>query len=406
MKKQTAQSVHAAVFRGVVILLLFLSFLPVCMLGMKELAVRRSQKAFLGAVHRALPEQEAEIAALLYRTEKEGTGFFFSTEMKDDFDKEENDDLVREGEDLLLSLGYREGRLRDPFEFGDPIVWIFAILAGGSLGLLLFRLLLKDRRAFHEEQQGLRRELSCSSAEIKELQAVSETNQRLKDFIENTAHQLKTPLSRIITSLELLEETLSDLVEEKGIERALSRVSECTSHVEDTEKLVERLLAIGRLEAGEAVFLSEPFSLSLLSEELLAAYDPGNRPALLLIPETGDFLYHGSPAWIREALSNLINNAVTYGASQKVPVLTLQELPEAFRITLRDYGPGFSEADLPRLFDRFYRTQEMKKGHVGLGLNLAKLIIEGHKGRIMAENHAEGGALFTILLPKYELMKP
>ena len=146
-------------------------------------------------------------------------------------------------------------------------------------------------------------------------------------------------------------------------------------------------------------------SLSLLFEEILQEYPENQRAVLRTRPSDARFLYHGSPEWLREAFINILDNAEKYGSGSQLPELMLEELPEEYRITLRDYGPGFSEEDLPHLFDRFYRAQKLVKGHVGLGLNLTKLIIEGHKGTIHAENHPEGGALFTILLPRLDLMK-
>ena len=136
----------------------------------------------------------------------------------------------------------------------------------------------------------------------------------------------------------------------------------------------------------------------------------GARTKLLFEPEKGTFIYNGSEEWLREAVSNLLDNTEKYaGSGEEDPdgyicELTTEELPDEYRITVRDFGAGFSEEDLPNLFDRFYRTGDMKKGHVGLGLNLVRLIVEGHQGRIWAENHPEGGALITILLPRFALM--
>ena len=76
---------------------------------------------------------------------------------------------------------------------------------------------------------------------------------------------------------------------------------------------------------------------------------------------------------------------------------------EGIKVTVRDRGPGISPQDLPFIFDRFYLPEHVKKSHSGIGLNLAKLIIEKHFGVFHAANHEQGGAVFTIVLPVFAL---
>ena len=359
------------------------SLLPLFTLIIKERAILRYEKAFIERIHERLPEQEAEIMAALFRTEI-------------------TEEAVKTGEQVLEDQAYTERgseelqkKLRSP---GEILLALAAgLLCCAVLAVLIFRL---QERMF-SVLQDKNRELTSRQKELDELSALSNLNQRLREFIENIAHQLKTPLSRLMTSLELLQESGASL----DAPQITTRTSECITHIETTQTLVDRLLTIGRLEAGEVVFSSELMSLSLLFEEILQEYPENQRAVLRTEPQDARFFYHGSLEWLREAFINVLDNAEKYGSGSQPPVLMLEELPEEYRITLRDYGPGFSDEDLPYLFDRFYRTQEMAKGHVGLGLNLTKLIIEGHKGTIHAENHPEGGALFTILLPRLELMK-
>ena len=368
---------------ALIIAAVLFSLLPLLTLIIKEQAMLRYEKAFIGRIHERLPEQEAEIMAALFRTEI-------------------TEEAVKIGEQVLEDQAYTERgseelqkKLRSP---GEILLALAAgLLCCAVLAVLIFRL----RERIFSVLQDKNRELTSRQKELDELSALSNLNQRLREFIENIAHQLKTPLSRLMTSLELLQESGTSL----DAPQITTRTSECITHIESTQMLVDRLLTIGRLEAGEVVFSSELMSLSLLFEEILQEYPENQRAVLKTEPQDARFFYHGSPEWLREAFVNILDNAEKYGSGSRLPELILEELPEEYRITLRDYGPGFSDEDLPYLFDRFYRTQEMLKGHVGLGLNLTKLIIEGHKGTIHAENHPEGGALFTILLPRLELMK-
>ena len=72
---------------------------------------------------------------------------------------------------------------------------------------------------------------------------------------------------------------------------------------------------------------------------------------------------------------------------------------------IRDHGTGISEKDLPHIFDRFYLSEKTGTSHVGIGLNLARLVVEQHFGSVTARNAEEGGAEFTVILPAYSIMK-
>ena len=175
--------------------------------------------------------------------------------------------------------------------------------------------------------------------------------------------------------------------------------------MDDIRLLTERLLSIGRLEAGEVLFTYEEVELKSFLEELAEDYEDMKKSSLSFTPPGDKFLFYGSPAWLYEALSNLMKNCAEYDESPFPLRLSCEKETGWYRIRIRDHGPGFSEDDLPYIFDRFYRPRNEKKGHVGLGLNLARLIIEGHKGKIYAGNAEGGGAEFTVLLPLYETMK-
>jgi len=125
--------------------------------------------------------------------------------------------------------------------------------------------------------------------------------------------------------------------------------------------LRERLLSIGRLEAGEVIFRSEETDLAELCQDAAVSSAGDKAYEISCTPEEASFIWQGSGSWTKEAL--------------------------------------------PYIFDRFYRPKDSRKGHVGLGLNLSRLIIEGQKGHLCADNAEDGGAQFTILLPRFEALK-
>lgn len=129
----------------------------------------------------------------------------------------------------------------------------------------------------------------------------------------------------------------------------------------------------------------------------------GTQVEVRVMPLDADTIYYGDYEWLKEAFSNIFTNCTQHDKSGIPLEVTCRKFAEYYMIRIRDHGPGFCEEDIPNLFSRFYTPKNQKQGHVGIGLNLARLIVEGHNGTIHAANHEEGGAVFEILLPIYLL---
>ena len=117
--------------------------------------------------------------------------------------------------------------------------------------------------------------------------------------------------------------------------------------------------------------------------------------------ETEEF--YGDYDWLREAFSNLLKNALEHDTSNEAVEVNILQQKELVFVQIRDHGEGITQEDIKHIFDRFYLPGHSKKGHTGIGLNLAKLVIEKHFGTIEAINHAEGGVLINICFPLYGL---
>ncbi len=215
-----------------------------------------------------------------------------------------------------------------------------------------------------------------------------EQNQKTLNFIENVAHQIKTPISRINTTLDIVSEDMAGESKE--------RIEECFLHTETINMLMKRLMDIGRLEAGKIIFKREQCNLVELLGEL-----SGERVQSNLATEKME--YYGDYEWLKEAFSNIIVNAKEHDLSGLPLEICCKKEPEYFFITIRDHGPGIAREDIGHIFDRFYQPRDAKNGHVGIGLNLARMIIEGHYGNICVSNCEDGGAMFTVMLPLYQL---
>lgn len=218
----------------------------------------------------------------------------------------------------------------------------------------------------------------------------------LADSISDISHQLKTPLTSVTMMTELL--AAPGLPEEKrsefltGIALGLERI----------RWLIASLLKLSRLDAGEVTMRTEPVSAPRLVE---AAAQPLRIPMELkaqTFSTTGDaaVTFPGDLPWLTEALGNLLKNCVEHTPAGGHIGVEWERNPLYTRITVRDDGPGIAPEDLPHIFERFYRGKNAGPDSVGIGLALAKSIIQNQGGTIQAQSEEGKGTRFTIKLYK------
>jgi two-component system, OmpR family, phosphate regulon sensor histidine kinase PhoR len=220
-----------------------------------------------------------------------------------------------------------------------------------------------------------------------------------RDFVANVSHELRTPLTAVRGYVEaLMEEPISSEQRRKFLE-VIDR------HTGRMERLVRDLLRLARLDAQQetaelhtvdviSLFRSVSTDLSERIEKQRIHIDVHVEPAASMI--------EADPTKMHDALRNLIENAVNYSAEGGRVVLAARVEDGRVLLTVSDDGPGVPEADLGRVFERFYRVDKSRTrdpGGTGLGLSIVRHLIELHGGRIHAENRREGGAIFTISLP-------
>lgn len=207
------------------------------------------------------------------------------------------------------------------------------------------------------------------------------------DNLSNIAHQLKTPITSISLSTQMMKKHPSPEYAEQ-INRQLTRLT----HLE------EDLLLLSRIDAGtlplkrKAVDIFTALTLAADSlEELLSQAD-----VTVQIPEAKETTILGDMAWTMEAFSNLLKNCMEHTPRGGTVHCTYEQNPLYTEIRIWDEGKGFAKEDLPHLFERFYRGKQEKGDGIGIGLFLAKTIIEMQNGTIRAGNLPEGGAFFEI----------
>ncbi|WP_027092819.1 sensor histidine kinase [Cohnella thermotolerans] len=216
----------------------------------------------------------------------------------------------------------------------------------------------------------------------------------LKETIADISHQLKTPLASLAIYIELLQDKRTKPADAREF------LETCRRELERMEWLTLTLLKIARLEA-EALEL-QPV-VSPLADTVEQAVEPVRKLAeqkgvRILFEERERIEFLHDPRWLAEAIGNLVKNAVEHSPPGAAVTIRSEQTPVFVRLTVRDEGAGIAERDLPHIFKKFYRASS-GGGGVGLGLPLAKSIVERHDGVLSAVRNDTGGTTFTVAIP-------
>ncbi len=220
------------------------------------------------------------------------------------------------------------------------------------------------------------------------------------EFIYGVSHELKTPLTAIQASLELANEADGLSTEDRD---KLIRVS-----YEESVRLsqmVAELLDLARVEAGITEFKQEQVDMRELFQSLLALHQPlADRKQIVLRWDISDYLADlvGDARLLRQAMVNIVGNAVKYTKSGGEVSLTARLEGAELVVRVRDTGIGIAAEDLPRIFEKFFRAQSAEQSTIqgtGLGLPMARYIVERHRGRIELSSELGVGTEFRVYLP-------
>jgi two-component system sensor histidine kinase MprB len=217
-------------------------------------------------------------------------------------------------------------------------------------------------------------------------------------LVADASHELRTPVTSLRTNIEILKQE-----PEMGVEERQRMLDDAVEQIEELTLLMNDLIELGRGEQPLAG--SEDVRLDVIVEEAVERahrHSPGTPFRVDVEP----VVLNGTPGRLGRAVNNLIDNAVNYsppGASVEVSLLVdrrSRRSPIGCELTVRDHGPGISAADLPHVFDRFYRGAEARaRPGSGLGLAIVRQVAEQHHGTIAAERPRDGGTLMRLSLP-------
>lgn len=219
----------------------------------------------------------------------------------------------------------------------------------------------------------------------------------LADSLSDISHQLKTPLTSLLVHSDLLQN------EDLPAEKRRAFLQSISLQLERIRWLVSSLLKLSRIDAAVVDFKNEPVALHRLlsqtAEPLLPLAE--QRRVALSIDCSRELQWQGDAEWTREALGNLLKNCIEHTPVDGNVAIRCIDNPLHTSIVIQDNGTGFSDKDLPRLFERFYRGQAGADTEgVGIGLAMAKSILQAQRADVLAENAEEGGARFIVKLYK------
>ncbi len=274
-----------------------------------------------------------------------------------------------------------------------------------------------DEEKFHSlehaiEQIDIGDRLSTGDKDLQGLeQAINDLISRMHDayrqqaqFVSDASHELRTPIAVIQGYVKMLDRWGKD--DETVLDESIAAIKTETEHM---KTLVEQLLFLARGDSGRQQMNPEPMDLAALAAEVLGEYrmidesHEWRQGALSPAPVSAD------PALIKQAARVLVDNAVRYTpAGGSIRLSAGSEKGESW-LEIQDGGIGIDEADVPRIFDRFFRADPARNrasGGTGLGLSIARWIVERHGGRFEVVSRPELGTRIRVYLPLAQKPSP
>jgi two-component system sensor histidine kinase KdpD len=214
-------------------------------------------------------------------------------------------------------------------------------------------------------------------------------------LLASLGHDLRTPLTAIKVAASNLQASWPDEEERRAQSDLI------LTEVDRLTRLFQNILEMARIDAGAITQDTRWVSPSEIIEAARSRVEPSLRGRVVEVQADADRLVQIDPRLTAAALSQLLENAAQYSPAGSAIEVRATVGAEGLTIAVRDRGPGIPEADLPHVFERFYRGANVRdrRSGTGMGLAIAKGVLAIERGRIAAENCSDGGVRFTIGVP-------
>jgi two-component system sensor histidine kinase CreC len=242
-----------------------------------------------------------------------------------------------------------------------------------------------------------RRLLQALRASFAEMRDTLAGRSYVDEYVQTLAHEMKSPLAAIRGAAELLREPMPE--QERA--RFAANIEE---QVARSQNLIDRLLELSGVERRGSLQAVETVSLSKVGAQVIDELLPAaaQRRVALQCSIDEQLQVQGDPFLLQRALSNLVRNAIDFAPTDSAVEIAGQARRGSARLTVRDRGPGLPPFARERAFEKFFSMPRPHSGRKGTGLGLAfvKEVAALHGGSVRLDNHADGGALATLVLPR------
>ncbi|HEV8659561.1 MAG TPA: ATP-binding protein [Thermoanaerobaculia bacterium] len=236
---------------------------------------------------------------------------------------------------------------------------------------------------------------------IRDITALQELDRKKDEFLSVASHELRTPLTTIKGYTQLLSQTVNDLPPQ---ERA-TYLNAVLGEIDRMMGLISELLDVSRIETNRLQIHPQPIRWEEFLERRASAFRVQYPTRTInFSTETAQTILHVDPDRMRQVIDNLLSNAIKYSAEGTEIDVGVASLDGCVRTSVIDRGIGIPRDEIPQLFERFHRARNVSSryyGGLGLGLYIAKAIVEAHHGKIAVESDEGKGSTFTVLMPAF-----